>query len=348
MSAHRATRARAPRLPRRCCQSPPPGSGAAGARRPASSRCLSAAPAARRPSATRGRAAAARPAPLAAAMPDPPRPPSSAAGCTGRRPGRCRSRMRERRSPRGTLRGSPLVLDGQVGQAARRVEHTGLDERAGRARRQAQRARSTLIEHRLAGLEIEVGDDLGQEDPGTELGIDQARVLADPAKPGVLRVNALLHGSGVDVAARLEFLPSRRAKRGHQRVEPTLDDRVVVVAPGVARDRRAIAIAGLTRVRTLGVVDRAEGDDGTGRGRTCRTSLRRSNDVCRYCMSPAYPRSSHSRRKRSSTWSAAGAIPHRSKPAAAASRLTSADVIEAAIMQVLRPPAMAARYCRSS
>jgi hypothetical protein len=31
-----------------------------------------------------------------------------------------------------------------------------------------------------------------------------------------------------------------------------------------------------------------------------------------------------------------------------ASRLTSADEIEAAIIQVLRPPAMAACYCRSS
>src|SRR5947208_7773582 len=62
-------------------------------------------------------------------------------------------------------------------------------------------------------------------------------------------------------------------------------------------------------------------------GRTWRTSARRSAVRCRYAISPAWPRASHSRKKRSSGWSAAGAMPHASNPSSRARVLISADVI---------------------
>ena len=41
----------------------------------------------------------------------------------------------------------------------------------------------------------------------TRLGIDEARVLADPPQPGALRVNPLLNRTGVDVRARSNGSP---------------------------------------------------------------------------------------------------------------------------------------------
>ena len=219
----------------------------------------------------------------------------------------------------------------------------------GHASRQ-QRAGPALIERRLVGLELQIGDDHGQEQPGPELGVDQARVLADPAEPGVLRVDALLHRTGVDVARAPRSRPPPRARsRLDQRVQPALDDDVIVVAPGVARDRRAIA-ARRTRSSRAGRCCRScRGDDRARRGQDVPDVARGARPIA---AGSASRRRSRGRATRggtaSSTWFAAGAMPHRSKPAAAASRLTSADEIEAAIMQVLRPPAIAACYCRSS
>ena len=99
-----------------------------------------------------------------------------------------------------------------------RIEHARLDERAGRTRLETARAAAALLEPLRVGLERQRADDLAEKQPRAELGVDQAGVLADPAEPGVLRVDALLHRAGVDVGARVERLgrllrASRRAAR---------------------------------------------------------------------------------------------------------------------------------------
>ena len=75
-----------------------------------------------------------------------PRLPRRIGGHAGRRrqvprdrpPGRCRSRRHARPIASRCSTGiAPLYLDRQIGQAPRRVEHAGLDERAGRARVEA-------------------------------------------------------------------------------------------------------------------------------------------------------------------------------------------------------------------
>ena len=63
-------------------------------------------------------------------------------------------------------------------------------------------------------------------------------MLADPAEPGVLRVDTLLDGAGVGVGPRLERRAVRLAHPREQRLETLADDGVVVLAPGVARDVR--------------------------------------------------------------------------------------------------------------
>ena len=57
-----------------------------------------------------------------------------------------------------------------------------------------------------------------EKHPRSELGVDHAGVLADPAEPGVLRVDAFLHRAGVDVGARLEAVPRGGAQPLDQRV----------------------------------------------------------------------------------------------------------------------------------
>ena len=133
---------------------------------------------------------------------------------------------------------SPAMLDRQVRDAAGRVEHAWRDEAPGRTRLDAERARAALIERGPIALERQAADDLGEKNPRADLGVDDARVLADPADARVLRVDALLHRTGVDVRASLERLGRRVAHPLEQRVQPLADDIVVVVAPRVARDVR--------------------------------------------------------------------------------------------------------------
>src|SRR5207248_10183964 len=95
-------------------------------------------------------------------------------------------------------------LNREVRHAARRIEYAGSDQRLRRARLEAQRARAASIERRRVGVERQAAQDFTEEQPRSEIGIDDAGILADPADAGVLRVHALLHGARVDVRPRLE------------------------------------------------------------------------------------------------------------------------------------------------
>src|SRR5262245_28611241 len=89
-------------------------------------------------------------------------------------------------------RGTKLVRDGgakldrQGRDAAGRIEHTSIDQRAGRTGIQTSAARSALLERLCVGLEVKGGDDFGEKEPRTVLGVDEAGVLPDPSEPGVL------------------------------------------------------------------------------------------------------------------------------------------------------------------
>ncbi len=157
-------------------------------------------------------------------------------------------------------RGRLAQLDRQVRDAARGVDRAGRDDGAGGTRRQARRALAALVEARLVGLERQARDEASEEQPRTQLGVDHAAVLADPADAGVLRVDALLDRPGVDVRPRLKRRVVLEAHPFGQGVEPLADDDVVVVAPGIARDDGAARVAGVDGVRPVGVVD-GGGDD---------------------------------------------------------------------------------------
>src|SRR6266540_4540311 len=125
------------------------------------------------------------------------------------------------------LRNVAAMLDRQVRNAARRIEHGWLDDRAGGTGLQAQGARAALIERRRIDREREAAEDFPEKDPRAEAGIDHARVLANPSDAGMLGVHAFLHGTGVDVRARIERLWRRRAHPREQRLEARADHVVI-------------------------------------------------------------------------------------------------------------------------
>ena len=107
---------------------------------------------------------------------------------TGRRPGSRRSRRcgcpSRARNSRGDV---ALVLDGQVGDAAARIELVGRGEGIGRADVEAAAAAAAMVGLGRVGLELARGEDRAEEQPRAELARDEVGVLALPAEPGALR-----------------------------------------------------------------------------------------------------------------------------------------------------------------
>lgn len=99
-----------------------------------------------------------------------------------------------------------LQLDGQIGNAAGRVENAVGDQRLSRARLDAERAGTTSIDIRLVRRERDIAEDFAEKQPRSEVRIDEARVLADPSQPGRRGRNPFDDGTRVHVSARLEGL----------------------------------------------------------------------------------------------------------------------------------------------
>src|SRR5262245_27475233 len=97
-----------------------------------------------------------------------------------------------------------LHFDGEIRETARGVELIRFDDRASRTRLETSSARLALIERGSVRFEIEIRHDLTEEQPCAGLWIDDAGVLADPAKPCRLREPAFLDWSGVDARKRFE------------------------------------------------------------------------------------------------------------------------------------------------
>src|SRR4051794_2457518 len=79
---------------------------------------------------------------------------------------------------RAVLRRDRLGRLGPVGEALRRVEGSRLVERAGRAGIDAERAGAAIELERRRRLDLDVGDQRSEDDPGTVAPRDQHRVLS--------------------------------------------------------------------------------------------------------------------------------------------------------------------------
>ena len=135
-------------------------------------------------------------------------------------------------------------LDRQIGNAAPRVQNVRLDDGARRACVDAQAAVSAQIRRRrFRGVqrrrEIERRHDHAEEQPRTQLFIDEAGVLREPAEPRIFRGDAFDDRAGIHIGSRLEGFREFTAQMFDQRFEFFAEHMVIVVAPGIAGDPAA-------------------------------------------------------------------------------------------------------------
>jgi hypothetical protein len=90
------------------------------------------------------------------------------------------------------------VLDGEVGNAAPRIEPIGRRERRGRANVEAGLAGAAMVALRRVRRQIERGENGAEEQPRAEFARHQIGVLALPAEAGGRRQRFLHHRRGID------------------------------------------------------------------------------------------------------------------------------------------------------
>src|SRR5262245_36026988 len=98
-----------------------------------------------------------------------------------------------------------------------------------------------MIGRRSVDRQRRVGEDLAEKKPRAGLGVEQVRVLADPAEAGVARECFLQNRAAVDeYAMRLRNAVS--ANLFGELREPAAQNLVVVAAERIARHVRALGI----------------------------------------------------------------------------------------------------------
>ena len=134
-------------------------------------------------------------------------------------------------------RDMPLVLDGEIGDAAPGIELVGRGEGICGADVEAAAAGPAAVPVRRIGREFEGGEDGAEEEPGAEVAADEVRVLALPAESRRGGERLLHHRRGIDedLHAGVEF----RHHPARERLEAFLDQVMIVAIAGIDRDRAA-------------------------------------------------------------------------------------------------------------
>ena len=130
-----------------------------------------------------------------------------------------------------------LVLDGEVGDAAPRIEPVGGGEGVGRADIQAAAAGAAAVGLRLVGRELERREERAEEEPGAVAAGDQVGVLALPPQAGAGRQRLLHHRRRVH--EELHLGPEAACDEAGEAFEPALQHGVVVAPLGIGRDDAA-------------------------------------------------------------------------------------------------------------
>ncbi len=130
-----------------------------------------------------------------------------------------------------------VMLDGQVGDAAACIELIGTNEGVRRADIEAGPAAAAVIARRFAFVrrQRQIGVNLAEQEAGPGLAVEQQRVLADPAEPGVARHRTLQRRCTVGehtVSVRSDLF----FDAGAQALEPAAQELVIIAAQCVAGD----------------------------------------------------------------------------------------------------------------
>ncbi len=139
-------------------------------------------------------------------------------------------------------RDGAVVLDGEIGNAAPRIQPPGCDDRPGGAGRDAGLAAAAVGAGALIYGQWQIRQDLPEKEPRAPLARGEVGVLADPAEPGVAGERFLEHRGRVDahpVAERSDALLQLRGQRGESAAQG-----LVVVAPQSVTRHVGCAAAG--------------------------------------------------------------------------------------------------------
>ena len=133
------------------------------------------------------------------------------------------------------------MLNGQVGQATPRVDDSGADDAVCRAGIHTGCASSTSIGCGFGQVfwQGDVEEQLGDKAKGTQLGVNQHAVFADPAQVGALREVAFEERGGVDRRPRVDCCAGLLGEPLAERFELVAQVVVVVIAMRVSCDAQA-------------------------------------------------------------------------------------------------------------
>ncbi len=101
-------------------------------------------------------------------------------------------------------RNAAAQFDGEIGNAASRVELLRADDGLRGAYFNAAHARAAMIGRRRVHRQGQVGEQLAEKKPGARTRIEQVGVLADPAESGIARQGFFQHRGRVDKCAVTE------------------------------------------------------------------------------------------------------------------------------------------------
>ncbi len=158
-------------------------------------------------------------------------------------------------------------LDGQVGNAAPRIQYPFADEGFRGADVQAGVATAAVVAcDRLVDGQGDIDEQLAEEEPAAGLAVEQQGVLADPAEPGLLRGGLLQHRRAVDEGAETEGADHLLNALG-QLLDALADQLVIIAAQRIARDVGLLRLGqALVHACVAGQVVHAQGDHPQGAG----------------------------------------------------------------------------------
>src|SRR5690349_18828592 len=94
-------------------------------------------------------------------------------------------------------------LDREISDTAPAVQHVWLDNRLRRACVNTPSTASAAGRSRRVHFQFEIRQDAAEKDPGADLLIDDARVFAEPADPGIFCIHSFEDWTSVHIRARL-------------------------------------------------------------------------------------------------------------------------------------------------
>ena len=133
-------------------------------------------------------------------------------------------------------------FDGQIGDAAPRIELERGRDRPRRTGGNAARARAAAVLLGRVGLQLERGDDFREEHPVAEPAADEISMLADESQPRPLRQIAFEQRPRIHIPQRTRVCAAQSVHECRELLQSLAQDIVVINVARIARDESGLAI----------------------------------------------------------------------------------------------------------